>query len=186
MDTRAYQNSLGVWKARRILARVGLSVSGMGLVMFSIQCNDNGDLCAGALAETEQGIGQLCELDTYRPSQFCRICVPNGFFSVDDSCTCKSLTFNADYCYYSTGSAATPQLRGALDYAVQVCSDRSAKLPYSCAELDAASSDSAVACPGDAPGATPTDASSDALLEASTVDASQDTLPSVGLDAPGN
>jgi hypothetical protein len=109
--------------------------------------SDTAAQCADALTQTQAGIDALCSQAPYKASQYCRICVANGFYSVDDSCTCQSLTFNTDYCYYAIDAAAEPAIRTALDYAVQVCSDRAAVLPYSCSELDAASEGGAVTCP---------------------------------------
>jgi hypothetical protein len=156
--------------------RVGTALASLAAMYVAMGCKDNAVQCATALADTQRGIAQLCQLNTYRPSQFCRICVPNGFYSVDDSCTCGSLTFDTDYCYYAVDDAATPDLRNALDYAVQVCSNRSAKLPYSCAELDATADGAAVACPetnSDAEAST--DDSTTAEASSSADDAAFDT-----------
>jgi hypothetical protein len=137
-------------------ARTTLVTVAVVYAIGAVACEDKDTSaeCANALISTNGAIDALCAQFPYKASQFCRICVPNGFYSVDDSCTCRSLTFNTNYCYYSKEPGSSPDIRTALDYAVQVCSDRAAQLPYSCAELDATATDGQVVCPELRPSST--------------------------------
>jgi len=99
--------------------------------------------CEKARVDLIAQIETACEAREFMSTPFCAKCVDAGYHSVDDSCTCRVLNFDADFCLYTPGSvhssrddggmrsnsAGTPRVRDALLHATAVCEDREARLP---------------------------------------------------------
>lgn len=93
--------------------------------------------CEPARDEMIKQIHAMCKRDVFRTSAFCSVCVAHGYYSIEDSCTCRDLNFDADFCLYadtgqadaSTVDVGSPKLRAALTYAADVCRGRTAVLP---------------------------------------------------------
>jgi hypothetical protein len=86
--------------------------------------------CEEAKERIEPLIEEVCMEQAYAPSPFCSCCVPNGFYSVDNDCTCRPLLFNATACFYSTDRQAKPQVREAIEFANSICTIRKPALPW--------------------------------------------------------
>lgn len=89
---------------------------------------DNG--CEKATQAMQTQIGNVCSEPAFRDTPFCRCCVPNGYLSIDDTCTCRPLVFDDDFCFYDDKDSGHPQIRSALVYAAGVCLNRPVNLPY--------------------------------------------------------
>jgi hypothetical protein len=77
----------------------------------------------------EKSIRDVCMEPGYANTPFCTCCVPNGYYSIDDTCECKRLVFDADFCQYDARSTGYPSVRRALEYASDVCRDRQVSVP---------------------------------------------------------
>jgi hypothetical protein len=72
----------------------------------------------------------ICSEPPYVNSPFCVCCVANGFYAMDADCTCRALEFDVSACYYAKDEQAKPQARAAVEYANQLCTDRTVNVPY--------------------------------------------------------
>lgn len=86
--------------------------------------------CQNATGAIEDSITAVCKEPAFANTPFCRCCVPAGRFSIDDTCTCQPLVYNADFCYYKQGSGGYPEVRAALQYATSVCLGRPVAVPF--------------------------------------------------------
>ena len=92
--------------------------------------------CAGAEAdcldsrcEMSKVIWRQCQLPEFRGTPMCSDCVPRGFFSIDDDCTCQPLVFDQANCYSKTDDLAIEEVRSALAFAADVCGESRAEIP---------------------------------------------------------
>ena len=100
----------------------------LGSVSISGCGKDNG--CESATQQMSQELKAVCAEPQFANTPFCNCCVPSGFYAIDDTCTCKPLVLDADFCFFDDTDAGRPQIRSALVYAASVCQDRTVKLPY--------------------------------------------------------
>ena len=113
-------------KSRKtLLSSVGLL--GVALGSWLPACDDNG--CEDATRAMQTSITSVCHEPGYANTPFCTCCVPHGYFAIDDTCECKRLVFDADFCQYDSRSSGYPNVRRALDHAASVCRDRSVTVP---------------------------------------------------------
>lgn len=91
----------------------------------------DGDSCQSATAAVTTSIQTVCAEPAFVNTPFCQCCVPAGLFSIDDTCTCRPLILDVDFCYYKEGPGGYPAIRSALDHAASVCSGRPITLPFS-------------------------------------------------------
>ncbi len=103
----------------------------LGLVVATVGsgCGDP-DSCQNATVDIQKSLTAVCAEPDFINTPFCTCCVPAGMFSIDDTCTCKPLVFDADFCYYKVGSGGYPQVRAGLQYATSVCLGRPVSVPY--------------------------------------------------------
>ncbi len=102
------------------------------LVIATTLASSCGDAnsCQNATSAIKDSITAVCKEQAYANTPFCRCCVPAGRFSIDDTCTCQPLVYNADFCYYKIGPGGYPQVRAALQYATSVCLGRPVAVPF--------------------------------------------------------
>lgn len=122
------------------------------VLLVAVAC-DQGTNCNDATVAMEQSISTVCSEPEFVDSPFCRCCVPNGYYSIDDTCTCQPLVLNTDFCWYDGTEAGYPSVRNALSYAASVCENRGINVPY--ADVNTA------ACPTPEVPSPPPDASTD-------------------------
>jgi hypothetical protein len=89
----------------------------------------DGTSCENATAAVTSSIEATCAEPAFAGTPFCRCCVPAGLLSIDDTCTCRPLIFDVDFCYYREGPGGYPAIRAALDHAASVCSGRPVSFP---------------------------------------------------------
>jgi hypothetical protein len=105
-----------------------LSLWMLGALLASSSCaRSNG--CEEATQQLQTGIDRICREPAFVNSPFCVCCVPNGYYSIDDSCRCKPLVLDAEFCFYSPDTSGDPAIRNAIAYAASVCVNRPASLP---------------------------------------------------------
>lgn len=80
--------------------------------------------CDDATTAMEKSIKEVCNEAAFDGNPFCACCVPNGFFSIDDTCNCQPLVLDADFCFYDGEASGHPSVRKALVHAAEVCKDR--------------------------------------------------------------
>jgi hypothetical protein len=97
------------------------------LTLTSIGCGKN---CEQATTAVESSIRTVCEGPEFRNSPFCACCVPNGYYSIDDTCQCQPLIFDTNFCLYDGTEAGYPAVADAVSYAASVCQDRGVSVPY--------------------------------------------------------
>ena len=113
-------------------ARCVVVAIGAFLVVVAVACEPGS--CTRAREASMKQIDSMCDGRTFKNTQFCSVCVSHGYYSIDDSCTCRELNFDAEFCLYADSDSSidvgAPKVRDALIYAAEVCRDRSASLPY--------------------------------------------------------
>jgi hypothetical protein len=110
---------------------VAMVLSGaMFAVGLTSETGCNPKSCEEATNAMRASIDAVCAEPEFKDTPFCACCVPAGFYSIEDTCTCKALVLDADFCFYADGSAGYPQVRSALQYAASVCENRTVRLPY--------------------------------------------------------
>ena len=113
-----------------MIRRVVTALAVAGLVASSA-CDGNS--CQEATDAMTSSITAVCGEGAFANTPFCQCCVPAGLFSIDDTCACKPLILDVDFCYYKEGTGGYPAIRAALDHASSVCSGRPVTVPYSAA-----------------------------------------------------
>jgi hypothetical protein len=78
----------------------------------------------------EKSIQAVCAEADFVNSPFCQCCVPNGYYSISDSCQCTQLILDTDFCWYDGSEAGYPAVSNALAFASNVCQDRAISVPY--------------------------------------------------------
>ena len=78
----------------------------------------------------QASISQVCTEPEFKGTAFCACCVPNHYFSIDDTCACKPLVLDADFCFFDPSAGGYPAVRTALVHAASVCANRTVSLPY--------------------------------------------------------
>jgi hypothetical protein len=130
-----------------------LTVGAGILVIAGLGC-DSSD-CENATNAMKASITAVCGEAEFVHSPFCQCCVPNGYFSINDSCQCTQLILDTDFCWYDETSAGYPAVRNALSYASNVCQNRAISVPY--ADVNTAMCPNQVVLVSDS-GTTPSDA----------------------------
>lgn len=120
------------------------------LCLSSTACHP--EACQQATRDMEDSIGKVCLEKAFANTPFCRCCVPAGFYSIDDTCTCQPLVLDTDFCFEKAGENGYPDVRAALDYAYSVCVGRAVTL------RSGQEGDMCVASPTGADGGTDNDA----------------------------
>lgn len=103
------------------------AIAGLAIASTTNACKP--DSCEEATQTMHRNIAIVCQEQAYRDTPFCLCCVPSGFDSIDDTCTCHPLILDVDFCFYADDNAGFPAIRGALDHAASVCENRSVQLP---------------------------------------------------------
>ena len=93
----------------------------------------DGNSCQDATSAVTTSIQTVCAEPAFVNTPFCQCCVPAGLFSIDDTCACRPLILDVDFCYYKEGAGGYPAIRAALDHAASVCSGRPVSVPYGAA-----------------------------------------------------
>lgn len=120
---------------KRTLRVASALTLGVSLALLFRGCGDP-DACQGATVGIQTSIVNVCKELAFKDSPFCTCCVPAGLYSIDDTCTCQPLIFDADFCYYKNGTGGYPSVRAALQYASSVCLDRPVAVPYASSKVD--------------------------------------------------
>jgi hypothetical protein len=95
--------------------------------------------CEDATEQMKVSLNTVCAEAQFRDTPFCSCCIPSGFYSIDDTCACKPLILDVEFCFYSESSGGKPAVRRALEYAASVCVNRTVNVsPWN--------SDASVAC----------------------------------------
>ncbi len=99
------------------------------LTLLGLGCSADGSSgCEEATEEMQRLILGVCNELAFSGTGFCGQCVPNGYFSVDNTgedCSCGRLVFDADFCAYERSSNARPKVRAAVEALVKECRDPS-------------------------------------------------------------
>jgi hypothetical protein len=61
-----------------------------------------------------ESIREVCDEIEFSRMPFCKVCVANDYYSIDDHCTCAPLAFNAGNCFYARLKSAKPNVEVAI------------------------------------------------------------------------